>query len=200
MDFIDKIKNTIGVGGSDDYDDGYDDDYEDYDDDEYEDEAPKAQTIRKDSAEPDDYDDEEDYPDEPAPVKKGFISKNKSSERVQKKSTTRKGGKNMAMKSTDRISAIVSAKIPRNDEDTTEIVEMLLQGNAVLINVEGVGADAAQRVIDYVAGACYAIDGKFQKVSHTLFVACPKDVQLDGDYIEDLGVGFPLPSFPEYND
>lgn len=189
------------VKSSDYNEDEYDEDEEDYEDDDLpEDEpvarvpksAPAEKSVAADDEDEEDYDDDE-LPEEPAP-RKSFFGSKKSEAKAPKK-TSRKGERFMARGNDRGYAATVAVKIPRTEDDTTEIVDMLLEGKAVLINVEGIGPDQAQRVIDYVSGACYAIDGKFQKVSHSLFVAGPRDVQLDGDFIEDLGAGFPVPSF-----
>jgi cell division inhibitor SepF len=42
--------------------------------------------------------------------------------------------------------------------------------------------DAAQRIIDFVSGACYSIDGKIKMVSTYIFMASPSSIELSGDF------------------
>jgi cell division inhibitor SepF len=51
-----------------------------------------------------------------------------------------------------------------------------------LINLEGADVDAAQRIIDFVSGACYSIDGKIKMVSTYIFMASPSSIELSGDF------------------
>ncbi len=70
---------------------------------------------------------------------------------------------------------------PTGLEDEREIAETLLQGRAVLINVEGLNVDIAQRIIDFVSGAAFAITGTMQIVSNYIFIAAPQNVDVSGD-------------------
>ena len=58
---------------------------------------------------------------------------------------------------------------PRSMEDTREITDTLLANCTVVLNMEGLDVDIAQRIIDFSSGSCYAIDGNLQKVSNFIF-------------------------------
>ena len=47
---------------------------------------------------------------------------------------------------------------PESMEDSSEITDTLLSGKAVVLNLEGIHVEIAQRIIDYSAGSCYAKD------------------------------------------
>ena len=74
---------------------------------------------------------------------------------------------------------------PTSVEDAREITETLLDGKTVLLNMEGLNLDVAQRIIDFTSGSCYAISGNLQKVSNFIFVLTPPNVEISGD-IQDL--------------
>lgn len=73
---------------------------------------------------------------------------------------------------------------PASIEDSREIAETLLQGKAVVINFEGLHVEIAQRIIDFISGACYALDGNLQKISNYIFIATPPSVDISGDFQE----------------
>ena len=70
---------------------------------------------------------------------------------------------------------------PNSMEDEREIVDTLLLGRTVLINMEGVNLELAQRIIDFTSGATYAMQGSLQKVSNYIFLATPNGVDISGD-------------------
>ncbi len=83
---------------------------------------------------------------------------------------------------------------PTNVDDSREITDTLLDGHTVVLNVEGLDTDIAQRIIDFTSGSTYAIGGNLQKISHFIFIATPKSVEISGDFQEILASGFDIPS------
>ena len=76
---------------------------------------------------------------------------------------------------------------PKTVEEGREICDTLLAGRAVVINLEGINMDIAQRIIDFTSGACYSINGNLQKISNYIFIVTPAAVELSGDFQELLG-------------
>ena len=76
---------------------------------------------------------------------------------------------------------------PTSVEDAREITETLLLNRTVLLNVEGLNIEIAQRIIDFVSGATFAIAGNLQKVSNFIFVLTPKGVDISGDFQDLIG-------------
>ena len=75
---------------------------------------------------------------------------------------------------------------PNGMDDTREICNYLLDGRAVVLNMEGISTDIAQRVIDFTLGTIYAIGGDLQMVSKYIFIASPPNVELAGDFQGDI--------------
>ena len=75
----------------------------------------------------------------------------------------------------------VSVIKPSAVDDEREITETLLSGRAVVINMEGLNVDIAQRIIDFTSGVTFAIEGTLQKISNFIFIATPKNVDVSGD-------------------
>lgn len=72
---------------------------------------------------------------------------------------------------------------PTSVEDAREITETLLNNRTVVLNVEGLDVEIAQRIIDFTSGSCFAISGNLQKVSNFIFLITPPDVQISGDLL-----------------
>lgn len=70
---------------------------------------------------------------------------------------------------------------PTRMEDELEITNTLLSGKTVLINVEGLNVEIAQRIIDFTSGSSYAMQGNLQKISNYIFLATPNGVDISGD-------------------
>ena len=80
---------------------------------------------------------------------------------------------------------------PTNMEETREIVDTLIQGCTVVLNLEGLDVEVAQRVIDFSSGASYAMNGQLQKVSSYIFILTPNGVEITGDITDILNSSIP---------
>lgn len=82
---------------------------------------------------------------------------------------------------------------PSSVEDAREITDTLLANRTVVLNLEGIEVDTAQRIIDFTSGSCYAISGNLQKISHYIFIITPASVDISGDFQEILSGSFEVP-------
>ena len=73
-------------------------------------------------------------------------------------------------------------------DDAKEICDYLLAGKAVVLNMEGIHTETAQRIIDFTSGSTYSMNGNLQKISNYIFIATPQSVELSGDF-QDLLTG-----------
>ena len=126
----------------------------------------------------DDYEDEEDTYIPPKKEEKIFRSSSKS--KSNKVVPIRQGGKNME----------VCVIKPTSFEDAREITDTLLSGRSVILNLEGLNVEIAQRIIDFSSGSCYSMNGNLQKVSSYIFIITPETVEISGDFQELIGGSF----------
>ena len=84
---------------------------------------------------------------------------------------------------------------PTSVEDAREITETLLANRTVVLNLEGLDVDIAQRIIDFTSGSTFAISGNLQKISHYIFIITPASVDISGDFQEIINSGFEVPAF-----
>lgn len=175
MGFIDGFLDKMKFGDNEDDDDQMYDGYDDSDD---EDEIPSTRfTKKKDRAENIVKSEEpaDDYEEPAKPVAKPnrFSRSNRTSKSNSGSRVVRMGG------STPMEVCVIK---PTNVEDGREIANTLLDGKAVVLNLEGIDVELAQRIIDFTSGACFAINGNLQKVSNYIFIITPESVDISGDF------------------
>lgn len=145
--------------------------------------------------EEDEYYDDDFYDDDPEPVKKPNAVRDDTSmddDRVVKKSTP-KVTPMRQMKKMPGTGMEVCVIKPTTVEDAREITETLLANRTVVLNLEGLDVDIAQRIIDFTSGSCFAISGNLQKISHYIFIITPASVDISGDFQEILSGSFDVP-------
>ncbi len=82
---------------------------------------------------------------------------------------------------------------PNSIEDAREITETLLANRTVVLNLEGLNVEIAQRIIDFASGSTYAISGNLQKISNFIFIITPSCVDISGDFQEILAGTYDVP-------
>lgn len=170
MSVMDKFLNYMKLNGEDD-DEYYDDEY--LDDEEDLEPVPKKMTSSR-AKDLDPYDD-------PDIVKKPAVG-NKITP-INKPSARRmNNGAGME----------VCVIKPTSVEEAREITETLLANRTVVLNLEGLDVDIAQRIIDFTSGSCFAIGGNLQKISHYIFIITPASVDISGDFQDIFGNSFEM--------
>lgn len=155
MSITEKLLNFVKL--NDDYDDDYDED-----DDDYEISEKQTRFSKKSSYE----ESEDDTYSEPKPSPRQKTSKPK------------------VVPVRNRNGMEVCVIKPATIEDGREITNTLVSGIAVILNLEGIHVELAQRIIDFTSGSCFAIQGNMQKVSNYIFIATPPNVEISGDFQE----------------
>ncbi len=75
---------------------------------------------------------------------------------------------------------------PTAYEETKDIIDTLLDGKSVVLNLEGMRLELAQRIVDSVSGGCYAIRGNLQKISGYIYLVTPSSVDITGDFADSI--------------
>jgi len=75
---------------------------------------------------------------------------------------------------------------PSDYNDACEICNYLIQHKPVIINLEKIEASVAQRIMDFISGCCYTLEGNVQKVTNNIFIIAPANVDVAGNFKEEL--------------
>lgn len=75
---------------------------------------------------------------------------------------------------------------PESFEDARDIANHLKNKKPVVINLESVDRSISQKIVDFLSGAVYALDGNIQKVSNGIFLIAPYNVGIMGDFKDEL--------------
>lgn len=164
MGVLDKFLNVMRLNPYDDDDDDfYDEDY--YDDYEEEEKPVKKKSFRKEKVQETDYETEE------------------RKLQALKEKPVKTSPKVTPMRSAKRqVTGMEVCVIkPTSVEDAREITETLLMERTIVLNVEGLDVEIAQRIIDFTSGSCFAVSGNLQKISNYIFIITPQSVDISGD-------------------
>ena len=78
---------------------------------------------------------------------------------------------------------------PTSFDDAQDVCDHLKEKKPVVINLEYADKETARRLIDFLSGAVYGVDGHIQKVSPTIFLIVPFNVDILSDSKEDKNKG-----------
>ena len=123
-----------------------------------------------DSAEPEEYEDEDIYDYD-----------NEEEVEEDKKLFNRKNNKvvNMQQGQPNAIKMVISQ--PTTFEQSDEICSFLKERKSVIVNLEYVNKDVARRIVDFISGGVYALDGYIQKVSNSIFLVAPSNYEITNE-------------------
>ena len=74
---------------------------------------------------------------------------------------------------------------PRAYSESQQIADYLKASNAVIVNLKRVTPDQAKRIVDFLSGTLYAIEGGLQKLGGGIFLCTPSTVPVEGKISDD---------------
>lgn len=158
-----------------------------------------AMRLTEDEEGYDDYDDYEETPEEKKASKRSSLAVKEAddedppAEKLQKKTPKVTPMRQSPRKVMGNGMEVCVIK-PTSVEDAREITETLLANRTVVLNLEGLDVDIAQRIIDFTSGSTFAISGNLQKISHYIFIVTPASVDISGDFQEIINGSFDVPA------
>ncbi len=158
--------------------------------------------FEEDDEDDEEEDDFEEYEPKAKPSKPSFFQAQKpaapaAQQPVQKKPKPVKQTRSTSQSNNNKLVSINNSRSqyssqhvyvikPDEFDDAQMIIDHLRSGQAIVINMEGIELSTAQRIIDFIAGACYAVDGSLQAISGNIFIAAPNDIYVSGDLREEI--------------
>ncbi|MEF2837161.1 MAG: cell division protein SepF [Oscillospiraceae bacterium] len=170
MSFWDNVKKFAQPYADDDYDD-YDED-DDYVEDDYEEPAeapaPRREKRRAAPAPVMEEEEEDDFGFAPVPA-------------VAPSTAPATGftGQILNMNASNKQEVVLFR--PGTFNDTSKAADDLRNRKAVIVNMENVDKAMARRVVDFLSGCVYALDGDVKKIAQSAYLFCPHNMDIVGD-------------------
>ena len=117
------------------------------------------------------YDEEDEIEEDEPPVRRGVSFSRKSSSKV--------------VPINPGASSRIRIMKPNDFEDSTGIADEIKSGRLVIFDVGNLDASDARRVVDFVSGAAYGVNGNVRRVSGGIFVAAPRNIDITGDNLKE---------------
>lgn len=117
------------------------------------------------------YDEEDEFEEEPAPRKITPTFPRKNSSKV--------------VPINPGASSRIRIMKPSDFDGSTGIADEVKGGRLVIFDVGNLDASDARRVVDFVSGAAYGVNGNVRRVSGGIFVAAPRHIDITGDNLKE---------------
>ena len=75
---------------------------------------------------------------------------------------------------------------PDRFDNVSDIAEHLRSKHAVVLNLEATNKDVARRLVDFLSGCAYALDGKIKKIAISTYIITPYNMDIIGDLLDEL--------------
>ena len=144
------------------------------------------------------YEDDDDYYEDeyvaaPAPVREtpSYGLRDASADYSAPVSTSRKSSRGannnpqIYSVNTNVTMQVVIIK-PECYEDAQEICDQIKTKRPVVVNLEKLDKDTARKIVDFLSGAVYALDGSMQKVSNGILLLVPYTMGIMGDFSDEI--------------
>ena len=91
----------------------------------------------------------------------------------------RRNAKVVNMPQAHQIEMVISQ--PTTFEQSEVICQYLKEKKSCIVNLEYVNKDVARRIVDFISGGVYALDGHIQKVSNSIFLVAPTNYEISNE-------------------
>ena len=136
-----------------------------------------------------DYDEEEDLApeEEPAPAPSSpRRSASTAPEPAPAAGTGRRTGPAKVVNLNNNTAMQVILVKPDRFDTVSDIADHLRDKKSIVLNLESTNKDVARRLVDFLSGVAYALDGKIKKVAISTYILTPVNVEIVGDLVEEL--------------
>ena len=75
---------------------------------------------------------------------------------------------------------------PQTFNEAQIVADFLKEGKTIVVNLEGIEIGRAQRIIDFIGGASFAVDGSLKAISNNIFIVAPGNIEVSGDLRDEI--------------
>lgn len=129
----------------------------------------------------DDYDEYDDELPEEEPVRRSSYSRTAASV-PSAPAEPAVGGAGRVVSISPGVQLQVILVKPDRFDQVSEIADHLRAKEAVVLNLENTTKDIARRLVDFLSGVAYALDGKIKKVAVSTYLITPYNVSITGEW------------------
>lgn len=130
----------------------------------------------------DDDDDENDMEDEVPAPRNARRSESRSAEPAAAQEPAEGNGFSGRVLNMNSNKPSVVLFHPSNFNEATKGADDLRSKKAVIVNLENVDPSVARRVVDFMSGCAYALEGKVKKIAVSTYLFCPYSMDITGDF------------------
>ena len=131
----------------------------------------------------DDYEEEIEEPaPQPAPSRRSAFSAPEPTARESR----RQSGSSKVVSLNNRPNMQVVLVKPERFDMVSEVADHLRDKMTIVLNLESTNKDVARRLVDFLSGCAYALDGQIKKVAISTYIITPVNVEVIGDVVEEL--------------
>lgn len=134
----------------------------------------------------DGYDDFDDEPFESEPTPEPAPRRSAPVRETPAHGASRFGGSSRVVNINATTSLQVVLVKPERFDQVSEIADHLREKQAVVLNLESTNKDVSRRLVDFLSGCAYALDGKIKKIAISTYLITPYNVDVVGDLVEEL--------------
>lgn len=75
---------------------------------------------------------------------------------------------------------------PVSYDEAQVICDHIKSKRPVVLNLDKMEKNIAQRIMDFVSGSCYTLNGDLQRIANNIFIIAPENIDIAGDFKEEL--------------
>lgn len=127
-------------------------------------------------------DEEAEEEEEEAPVAQKTTRVPQAAPERKTRTSSRKGSNIVSIGRGEEVKVVK----PQSFNESKTITDYLKANKTVVVNLEGIEITTAQRIIDCIGGASYALGGSLEPISNKIFIVAPREVEISGDLIDQI--------------
>lgn len=98
--------------------------------------------------------------------------------------SNRKGAQVVSIHTQKQMRVVVME--PNSFEEAQTIADQLKSRRPVIVNLENSEKTLSKRIVDFISGTTYALNGNMQKVGNGIFLFVPSNVDISGEMHDDV--------------
>ena len=108
----------------------------------------------------------------------------KPQERRPREKSEKKNDKIVNINATTQLEVVLVK--PEAYADGSIVADHLINRRTVVLNLESTNKEVSRRLLDFLSGVAYAIDGQIKRVANSTFIITPYNVGVVGDILDEL--------------